>query len=139
MSIKEEKSSAKELSEAQKHIRVAECRSNDLATELKHVSRHHVDSFNYFIDRGLESIAESMTPVEIHATKKVLDQMEDKKYFFPFKKLKIAIPELRLGFPSKPSDLTDDSKLYPYECRAMRSSYNAPLMASIEITIDDSV
>ena len=60
------------------------------------------------IETGLESIATLMTPVEIHATDKILNNLEDKKYFFPFTKLKISIPELRLGYPNKQLDLCED-------------------------------
>ena len=83
------------------------------------------------IDTGLQKIAENMTPVEIHATEKVMSQLEDKKYFFPFTRLKVSIPELKLGYPQKPDDdMCKDQKLYPWECRAMHGSYDAPLMAT---------
>jgi len=57
---------------------------------------------------GLDQIQQHLNPVEIHATEAVLGKMEDRKYFFPFRRLKIWIEELKLGYPSKNDDLCAD-------------------------------
>lgn len=45
-----------------------------------------------------------MTPLEIHATDNTINKLEEKKYFFPFSKMKIWISELKLGYPNKDDD-----------------------------------
>ena len=95
---------SKQQHPSQRHRDIASCKNSNIATELRHIAAHHIDSFNYMIDTGLQKIAEHMTPVEIHATEKVMSTLEDKKYFFPFTRLKVSIPELKLGFPQKPDE-----------------------------------
>ena len=69
---KSKKISDEGLIEAKNHAKIVKCKSNDIATELKHIAQHHIDSFNYFIETGLKDIASYLKPVEIDFTENVI-------------------------------------------------------------------
>lgn len=37
----------------------------ELATKIKDAAKHHIESFNFMTDGGLDKICEYMTPVDI--------------------------------------------------------------------------
>ena len=49
------------------------CKTNDIASELKHISAHHIDSFDYFIETGLNDIATFMKKIEIDVTDEIMN------------------------------------------------------------------
>ena len=60
-----------------KLAQIGGCKSQNIATELQKVAKHHTDSFNYFTENGLEMISAHLNPLEIHATPQILAQMEE--------------------------------------------------------------
>ena len=54
--MKKSKKERNLLKKSREHAKIASCLTHDLSSELKHISQHHINSFNYFSQVGLDKI-----------------------------------------------------------------------------------
>ena len=75
----------------------ATCSNPGLASLLKEVSFHHIDSFNYIYDTGLKLICQYLPQIDIYSS----EQIDNSKLqsHLPFKKMKIWFENLEIGYP----------------------------------------
>lgn len=88
----------------------------DSITESLH-SQNHIDSFNYFIEKGLQKMAKEINSIKIKG-----DPNKSQIY----ESLEFGFENLTAGSPNQ----------LPYECRLTNSSYTVPLFATLTIIID---
>lgn len=94
---------------------------------LGQLFKHHIDSFNYMLEHGLETMLMNIKPVEV---------------FDSFTKLKLRIwfgkPQI---FPPQKERLSRQmaDALYPFECRQAKLSYSGKFMMDMYFQYDDGV
>ncbi|KAK2634349.1 hypothetical protein Ddye_029141 [Dipteronia dyeriana] len=93
---------------------------------LRQLVRHHIDSYNYMVDEGLNEMFDRVKPVVVHDS-------------FTNKKLKISVGNPEIFPPQKEhgSKMMHD-KLLPFECRQAKISYTGKLMADVEFQYLDA-
>ena len=110
---------------------------------LRNAASHHVESFNYSMEKCLPRINQYMLTAEVAKPDKPTGDV-----VYPFKKMNIWFEDFELKQPERiPSNqaanlLLDDegsnsNKMYPYECRLRSLSYTAPLYATIARKFDN--
>ncbi|KAJ3113763.1 DNA-directed RNA polymerase III core subunit ret1 [Phlyctochytrium bullatum] len=87
--------------------------------QTKGLVKQHLDSFNYFIEHGLQNI--------VNANKRVTSDV-DPHFFMDFEKIRVAFPEVQ-----------DSSKLImrsttPHECRLRDTTYAAAITIDVMYT-----
>lgn len=92
---------------------------------LQSLGKPHVESFNYFINHGLDLIAKNLSPAYV-----TLPEEQN---------VSIRISNLRLFTPRMPdgSNAVLTQKIYPTECRQRASTYSGHLYGRIEWSIND--
>ena len=85
--------------------------------ELNKVAEAHIRSFDYFLDEGLTTAVELLSPREVQL-------QEDGPW------VRFWVEEANVGTPMK-NDASADARLFPYECREMGTTYGAPLMVTV--------
>lgn len=80
-------------------------------------SKHHLESFNFLLDKGLDLICKAIRPVEFMLPGANLMNESVKVWF----------ESIMPGAPS----------VNPYECRLTGSTYSIPLLATVKIMLDD--
>ena len=95
------------------------------------VVHHHVGSFNFFLEQGLERAVELLEPEEVSLT-----PPEQAAKLAPKDRtwLRFWIEDVKISTPSKAAVT---QKLYPSECRVSGSTYAAPFFAVIASQIND--
>ncbi|KAK4802063.1 hypothetical protein SAY86_000266 [Trapa natans] len=86
--------------------------------ELRELFRHHIESFDYTVESGLEIMFQSIKPVEI-------DYSTDKKLKISLSNPKVYPPQME-GVSK-----TMFNSLLPYECRQAKISYSGKFTADI--------
>ncbi|KAL5732556.1 hypothetical protein ACOSQ2_032248 [Xanthoceras sorbifolium] len=95
---------------------------------LRQLVRHHIESFDYMVDEGLNEMFDRVKPVVVH-------------HAFTNKKLKNILcfgnPEI---FPPQKEhgSKTMHDTLLPFECRQAKISYTGKLMADVEFQYLDA-
>lgn len=86
---------------------------------LEDLFRHHIESFDYMVEHGLETMLLNIKPVE------VTDSSSDQRLRIWFGK-----PEI---YPPKKEQLTQTTQdsLYPFECRQAKLSYSGKFMLDV--------
>ncbi|TVU32185.1 hypothetical protein EJB05_23907 [Eragrostis curvula] len=89
---------------------------------LRELYRPHIESFDYFIDKGLDKMLESIRPMEITDpnSNKFLRISLEKGHLLP------PMRDGRLGVP-----------LYPQECRQARISYHGEFKVDVRLQCSD--
>lgn len=82
-------------------------------------SQHHIDSFNFLIERGLALICKDIRPVELLSPALGVHSVGS---------IKISFDSATLGSPSR----------LPFEARLTASTYSAPLHVSVRIVTDET-
>ncbi|KAL8145296.1 DNA-directed RNA polymerase I subunit 2 [Apium graveolens] len=95
-------------------------------TPLKEMVRHHIESFDYMIDIGLETMVKKVKPVE------VIDPVSKTK-------LRIWVGSPMVFPPQRESGRAIPAALYPFECRQARTSYDGRLMMEVCFQYDDGM
>jgi len=72
--------------------------------KLALASSHHIQSFNYMVQQGLNKMLTYFTPMELNPTD--LAQDHNKNIHTPFNNLKITFTGLKLGQPYRFNDPT---------------------------------
>jgi DNA-directed RNA polymerase I subunit RPA2 len=90
-----------------------------------HLAAPHVESFNYFINEGLPLAVENLLPITLERPN------EDGGG----QRLTMTISSVRMSSPIKSEDCKDP-RLLPGECRHLRSTYRAPLYATLVFTLE---
>ncbi|CAD8211554.1 unnamed protein product [Paramecium pentaurelia] len=98
--------------------------------QLRVAAKHHIESFNYLYTHGLVEICRHLSPVEICVP-------GNRDIRLPFKNMKIWIEELQIGMPTQ-QGMLGDNRVLPTQCRQMKKSYTAPMLATICREIDDN-
>ncbi|KAL3205771.1 hypothetical protein MRX96_040650 [Rhipicephalus microplus] len=78
--------------------------------------RHHIDSFNHFIDVELKEI--------MRANDRVTTQADPSFY--------LKYLDIRVGEPNIEEDFTVGRRTTPHECRLRDMTYSAPIVVDIE-------
>lgn len=93
---------------------------SETLTRLKHSVAPHVDSFNYFLDRGLADCVAEIHPME-----------------FAIEDLHISVnySSVSVAFPCRKDDILN-STVTPAECRESGSSYAGAISANVEVRIN---
>ncbi|XP_042451459.1 DNA-directed RNA polymerase I subunit 2-like isoform X1 [Zingiber officinale] len=91
---------------------------------LRDLFRPHVESFDYFLDEGLQKIFFAIRPVEI------VDRVTGVK-------LRISLEGPQVLPPTKDGRLNEP--LYPHECRQARTTYKGDFKALLCFQYDDGV
>ena len=97
---------------------------------LRNVASHHVESFNYAIDKCLPRINQYMLTSEVA-------QPSNSDVVYPFKKMNIWFENFELKTPERAGSSTEVNKMNPYECRMRSLTYQAPLYATIARKFDN--
>lgn len=87
--------------------------------ELEELVRHHIDSFDYMVDRGLEIMLDNIKPVRIY------DPHTDTS-------LSLYLSNPRINAPIKDvRSRTNRKRLLPFECRQAKVSYTGKFEADV--------
>jgi DNA-directed RNA polymerase I subunit RPA2 len=87
---------------------------------LEHLVAPHIDSFNYFLNSGLQEAINDIPIMEI--------QLDDGP------NVKLQFISASVGHPTKNDDFCDSSKLTPREARERDISYTGSLGVQIKVT-----
>ncbi|KAK8390469.1 hypothetical protein O3P69_010273 [Scylla paramamosain] len=92
--------------------------------EIVSLGAPHVDSFNFFLGRGLQEIITDIPPLEFSLKNKT--------------RVKLELTGATIGKPRLPpgAGQTRDCNLYPKECVERRASYTAPVNVDLEWSVD---
>ena len=112
---------------------------------LRNVASHHVESFNYAIEKCLPRINQYMLTAEVTKPEKSDVAYSFNKMNIWFEDFELRTPErsgmnqattalLKSGETSAAADI---NKIYPYECRMRSLTYSAPLYATIARKFDN--
>ena len=96
----------------QDYIDKGTVQSSEVGHSVKHIARHHIESFNLLYTYGLENICKYLTPLEIipNASLRTEEtEAEDQRPNYqsssslnlPFKQMKIWFESLSIGVPMK--------------------------------------
>ncbi|XP_065876124.1 DNA-directed RNA polymerase I subunit 2 isoform X2 [Euphorbia lathyris] len=85
---------------------------------LEELTRHHIDSFDYMVERGLEIMMDNIKPVKIH------DPSSNTS-------LKLYLSNPKIYEPVKESSRTKQKHLFPFECRQAKISYMGKFEADV--------
>jgi len=97
--------------------------SDGVYKRLKHLVSPHVDSFDYFLQYGLDAAVKDLPPME-HTLGKEL----------PFR---LKVERVEVSAPSKREDLCDSLILTPRECRERHITYGGSMLATVAVTLFD--
>lgn len=84
--------------------------------EVRGLVRQHLDSFNHFVEEGIQKILEANAEVRSDA---------DANWFLRYTKIYIGYPEIEEGY-------NVSKKTTPHECRLRDITYAAPIYVDIE-------
>ncbi|XP_057512006.1 DNA-directed RNA polymerase I subunit 2 isoform X1 [Actinidia eriantha] len=86
---------------------------------LRDLVRHHIESFDFMVEKGLEDMLMAIKPVEVFDS-------------FSKKKLRISLDNPQLYPPQKDRlSGTMREALYPFECRQAKTTYAGRFMADV--------
>lgn len=114
-----------------------QCKKSDVR-KLHRLSAPHVESFNYFLDRGLAQGVRDIQPYEVDVVD--ASQQENRGVGHTPGKVsdtvKFWLENVKIGLPTKsqPSGTSGGSKslkLLPRECRELGIMYSAPLIGEV--------
>ncbi|XP_012068704.1 DNA-directed RNA polymerase I subunit 2 isoform X1 [Jatropha curcas] len=86
--------------------------------ELQELAKHHIDSFDYMVERGLEVMLDNIKPVEIHDS-------------FTNTSLKLYLSNPKVYEPVREALRTKIKRLLPFECRQAKVSYCGKFEADV--------
>jgi DNA-directed RNA polymerase I subunit RPA2 len=108
--------------------------------KLSLAAAHHIQSFNYLIDGGLNKVLARFTPMELNQADILHENPNNRALKLPYHSIKITYSQLKLGQPYRFSDPTAlTQEIYPQECRLGSKTYASNLMAEITRDIDGNV
>ena len=108
--------------------------------KLSVAASHHIESFNYLIQTGLNKVLNYFTPMELNQTDLASDHTSTKPLTLPCSSIKLTFSQLKVGQPYKFNDTNAiHQEIYPQECRLAGKTYSAPLIAEMTRQIDDNV
>lgn len=90
---------------------------------LKHLVAPHVDSYNYFLEHGLEAALADLPPMH--------QQLGEDLHF------QMKIHSVTIQQPLKHEDLTSTDRLTPRECRERHISYTGSMEAVVTVNMND--
>ena len=113
---------------------------------LRNVASHHIESFNYAMEKCLPRICAYMLPVVVSGQGDA-PSAADAPTAYPFKKYRMWFESFDLRKPIRPAaggshglimgDAREQAEIYPAECRLRSLTYQAPVYATVCRQIDD--
>ena len=100
--------------------------------KLSLAASHHIQSFNFMLQSGINQVLNHFNPMELHPSDLSHDHShpQTKHQVLPFNSLKITFSQLRVGQPYRFNDPSAlHQEIYPQECRLASKTYGAPLIA----------
>ncbi|CAH9058115.1 unnamed protein product [Cuscuta europaea] len=94
-------------------------------SELKELFAHHIESFDYMIDQGLDTMLLAIKPVEVS------DPFSGHKLRIWFGQPEIFPPQKERGYKGV------QDALYPFECRQAKLSYTGKFTVELCLQYDD--
>jgi hypothetical protein len=107
--------------------------SADDVDRLRTLASPHVESFNYFLTKGLAAGIADIEPVEIDIVDPAKPTTEVD--WDSVTVVKFWVESAKLGMPVKPTNSGLSTKLLPRECRELGLPYTAPLLATVCYTV----
>jgi len=116
---------------------------------LRNVSSHHIESFDYAIQKCLPRICSYMLPVEVLGSSDAPSgpSTNEAAASYPFKKYRMWFESFELRKPTRPTaggssglimgNESEQAEILPAECRIRSLTYQAPLYATLCRRIDD--
>lgn len=115
---------------------------------LRNVASHHIESFDYAMQKCLPRICSYMLPVEVTGQGTDAPSGPDPaSTSYPFKKYRMWFESFELRKPIRPAaggshglimgNESEQNEIYPAECRMRSLTYQAPLYATLCRRIDD--
>ena len=92
---------------------------------LEHLVAPHVDSFNYFLEYGLNEAISDIPVMEF--------MLEDGPI------IKLRFTEAQISYPTKNDDFSETSNLTPREARERGISYTGALLVHLVVDVDDKI
>ena len=99
--------------------------NSETRDRLEHLVAPHVDSFNYFLEYGLNEAINDIPVMEF--------QLENGPL------IKMRYTEAQISYPAKNDDFSENSNITPREARERGISYTGSLLAHLIIDIDDTI
>ena len=94
--------------------------SGSVTTRLRHLVAPHVDSFNFFLEYGLNFAIEDLPPLDV--------QLEEGLY------VKMHVTEASIAYPSR-RDTYGEYKITPREARERGLSYSGAFLSTLSIHV----
>lgn len=88
---------------------------------LLHLVAPHVDSYDYFLESGLDTAVEDLPPMDVSLGDRV--------------QLRMSFDKVHIQSPSKREDLCDVLYMTPRECRERHITYGGAMDATVTISI----
>ena len=116
---------------------------------LRNVASHHIESFDYAMQKCLPRICSYMLPVEVlGGSDAPSGPNNEAAASYPFKKYRMWFESFELRKPTRPAsgahsaglimgNESEQADIYPAECRMRSLTYQAPLYATLCRRIDD--
>lgn len=95
----------------------------EMCKSLLNLTKPHIDSYNFMLDKGLDMAVSDLIPLEVQNGEKG-----------PI--LRYWIESVHIGYPCKEDD-SMDSRLLPHECRERGITYAAPFTAKFGTQVND--
>jgi DNA-directed RNA polymerase I subunit RPA2 len=104
---------------------------------LEHSVAPHVDSFNYFLENGIDAIVHDMLPIDIALIDGTLDAKLGFSDVRPDCEIKMLFESITIAEPSKNEKNDLNNALFPREARESGISYTGSMHANIVIDVGD--
>lgn len=99
--------------------------TKDVHQKLQHLVSPHVESFNYFIEYGLDEAIYNLIPMEIELA--------------PELHLKLRYVSAKIDYPSYKDEMGKEILITPSEAREAGNTYAGSVTANIEVIINNNV
>ena len=121
--------SKKKIKQSCPSFRRSHLPAEDDVSHLRFLTRHHVDSFNYFLKTGLASGIRAIPKAELDVVDpKQLREDRSKIDWDDITTVRFWFKDVRVAKPSKPASAgRSHGKLYPNECREMSLMYSGQI------------
>jgi DNA-directed RNA polymerase I subunit RPA2 len=112
---------------------------NQQSYKLGLASSHHIQSFNYIYNEGLQKLLHYLQPMELHE-QDLEPEMNKVAMKLPFSFIKLSFSHLEIGKPFRSNDPKAlVQEIFPQECRLAGKTYTAPLRCEITREIDGAI
>lgn len=97
--------------------------SDEVHRRLEHVVAPHVESFNYFLEVGMDDAINAIDPMEMEIPDENLN-------------IRMQYSSIEVGYPTRKDITTDNNTLTPREARESGITYAAKLVCNVEVKLN---